>query len=171
MTILYNLSIIQQRIFSKEECEKILNLDYRLVTKDSDEANVYGNYPVKFLNDDTWVRDRIETYLSIVNEKHFGCQYQGLVDYIGIRTYNIGEEFDWHTDTLITNRRLGVTIPLSLDCEGGDLEFFTGEKLKIKQEVGVGVVFPIIYHHRITPVTKGSRSTLLTWTKGEELNW
>ena len=87
MTILYNLSIIQQRIFSKEECEKILNLDYRLVTKDSDEANVYGNYPVKFLNDDTWVRNRIETYLSIINEKHFGCQYQGLVDYIGIRTY------------------------------------------------------------------------------------
>jgi len=171
VTILYNLSIIQQRIFSKEECEKILNLDYRLVTKDSDEANVYGNYPVKFLNDDTWVRNRIETYLSIINEKHFGCQYQGLVDYIGIRTYNIGEEFDWHTDTLITNRRLGVTIPLSLDCEGGDLEFFTGEKLKIKQEVGVGIVFPIIYHHRITPVTKGSRSTLLTWTKGEELNW
>ena len=57
MTILYNLSIIQQRIFSKEECEEILNLDSRLITEDSEEANEYGNYPVRFLTDDTWVRN------------------------------------------------------------------------------------------------------------------
>ena len=163
--------VITQKIFTKEECEKILSLDYRLVTKDSDEANVYGNYPVKFLNDDTWVRNRIETYLSIINQKHFGCQHQGLVDYIGIKTYNIGEEFDWHTDTLITNRRLGVTIPLSLDCEGGEFEFFQGEVFSVKQEVGVAIVFPIFLYHKVTPIINGTRTTLLTWTKGEDLNW
>ena len=171
MTILYNLSIIQQGIFSKEECEEILNLDSRLITEDSEEANEYGNYPVRFLTDDTWVRNRVETYLSIINEKYFNTQSKGLVDYISIKEYNVNDGFDWHTDVLNDNRRLGVTIPLSLDCEGGEFEFFQGEVFKVRQEVGVALVFPIFLYHRVTPVVKGKRITLLSWTKGEDLNW
>ena len=171
--------VITQKIFSKEECEKILELPSKLITEDSKEAveqkkkysKSYGNYPAKILNNDTWVRERMETYLSIINEKYFNTQYKGLVDYISIKEYNINDGFGWHTDVLNDNRRLGVTIPLSLDCEGGDFEFFQGEVFKVKQEVGVGIVFPIFLYHRVTPIIKGKRTTLLTWTKGEELNW
>lgn len=113
----------------------------------------------------------METYLSIINEKYFNTQYKGLVDYISIKEYNVNDGFDWHTDVLNDNRRLGVTIPLSLDCEGGEFEFFQGEVFKVRQEVGVALVFPIFLYHRVTPVVKGKRITLLSWTKGEDLNW
>ena len=75
--------VITQKIFTKEECEKILELPSKLITEDSKEAieqkkrysKSYGNYPAKILNNDTWVRERMETYLSIINEKYFNTQY------------------------------------------------------------------------------------------------
>jgi len=168
-----------QKIFSKEECEKIINSPSQLITEDSKEAieqnkkhhGTYGNYPAKILDDDTWVRNRIETYVGIVNQKYFNTLYNGVQDYIGIKEYNINDDCEWHTDVLNGNRRLGVIIPLSLECEGGDFEFFQGEVFKVKQEVGVAIVFPIFLYHRVTPITKGKRIALITWTTGEELNW
>ena len=50
--------VITQKIFSKEECEKILELPSKLITEDSKEAieqkkkysKNYGNYPKSYYN-------------------------------------------------------------------------------------------------------------------------
>ena len=116
-----------------------------LITQDHKRANKTGYYPEYYLNevDNTWVRERLEKVLFNINEEEYKFQYQGLIDYIGMKTYNVGDEFGWHTDTLIRTRRLACTIPLSMNCEGGDLEVFVGKKLTLNQRIGEAIVYPI----------------------------
>ena len=104
-----------------------------------------------------------------INEEEYKFQYQGLIDYIGMKTYNVGDEFGWHTDTLISTRRLACTIPLSLNCKGGDLEVFVGKKLTLNQRIGEAIVYPIWIYHRITPILSGKRISLVTWTIGDKI--
>ena len=168
--------VITQKIFSKEECEKILELPSKLITEDSKEAieqkkkysKNYGNYPAKILNNDTWVRERMETYLSIINEKYFNTQYKGLVDYISIKEYNVNDGFDWHTDVLNDNRRLGVTIPLSLDCEGGEFELYDIDLQKqksISPKLNTCILFATNNktYHGVNKVISGYRKLLSLW--------
>ena len=101
----------------------------------------------------------------------------------------LNEFYDWHQDStpfpfkdVHPNfegkiRKLSSIINLSKpsDYEGGDLEFdfrnLTKESSNIKvcdqiKEQGSIVVFPSFIHHRVTPITKGTRHSLVSWTVG-----
>ena len=162
-----------EKVFSVEECKNIMNSDMELITQDHKRANKTGNYPGYYLNEveNIWVRERLEKVLSTINESEETYKFQnnGLVDYIGVKTYNVGDEFGWHTDTIIRTRRLVCIVPLSLDCEGGDLEVFVGKKVTLKQRIGEAIVFPLWIYHRITPILSGKRISLITWTGGDKI--
>jgi PKHD-type hydroxylase len=74
------------------------------------------------------------------------------------------------------NRKLSMTISLSdpEDYKGGNLNFDLGphsekrfvECKEIKKQGSI-VVFPSFVHHQITPVTKGTRYSLVSWTLGK----
>ena len=102
--------------------------------------------------------------------------------------YNKGQFYGWHYDSWIdpyqnnTIRKLSVTICLSdeKDFEGGDLEFAIQDSnareplkkiLRTCHEVrkkGSLIVFPSFLWHRVTPVTKGTRYSLVIWSTGEQ---
>jgi len=75
-------------------------------------------------------------------------------------------------------RKLSVTVSLSdnKDYKGGELQFYLNspklkekDKIKICEEVktqGSIVVFPSHLWHRVTPVTKGTRYSLVMWNLG-----
>ena len=67
------------------------------------------------------------------------------------------------------NRVLSVTIQLSKasDYEGGDL-VFDYDRHPIPRAQGTVIVFPSNLYHEITPVTKGTRYSLVQWFKGKE---
>ena len=56
--------------------------------------------------------------------------------------------------------------------EGGHLEFYRGERLMTEQEnkdirdQGSVIVFDSRDYHRVTPVTKGIRYSIVCWTVG-----
>ena len=102
-----------------------------------------------------------------------------------------GQYYGWHTDSsgwyyekekqngLI--RKLSVTVSLSdpEDYEGGLLEFDTriqdepngkSNIVPCKQILPKGsiCVFPSFTHHRVSPVTKGKRLSLVQWNLGPE---
>ena len=90
--------------------------------------------------------------------------------------YTVDNFYHWHQDNLDssingTNRKLSLSVNLSnpKDYEGGNLEFFMGnvkpfDPLKRKQ--GSVIVFDSSIWHRVTPVTKGIRYSLVTWLWG-----
>ena len=105
--------------------------------------------------------------------------------------YNKGQYYDWHCDSWEGSynkpndpnshgkiRKLSVTLSLSneKDYKGGELEFdFRNvdpdkkRNTRICKEIrpkGSMVVFPSFLWHRVRPVTKGSRYSLVIWNLG-----
>jgi PKHD-type hydroxylase len=65
---------------------------------------------------------------------------------------------------------LSISVQLSdpSEYEGGDLQFsLYGDRTVIaEKEQGTMVIFPSYMRHRVTPVTRGTRRSLVTWITG-----
>jgi len=104
--------------------------------------------------------------------------------------YKKGQFYDWHSDSNAKPydveenlnshgkiRKLSMTLSLTDpdEYEGGDLEFDfrdtdIGSQPRICEEVrpkGSIIVFPSFIWHRVKPVTKGIRHSLVCWSLGQ----
>ena len=69
----------------------------------------------------------------------------------------------------IPNRKISISIQLSNpeEYEGGDLKLMYGFKEHIvPKKKGTIVIFPSFVLHKVEPVTKGRRISLVTWYEG-----
>jgi hypothetical protein len=158
-----NPIITQQRVFSVEECNKIINCKSTISYK-------ADNSPVNILDDieeNNWIRNRLEDALLKINKRNYGFKDTEVYEKIGIKTYNSGEGFKWHGDG-IDLRRLTIIVFLNNDYTGGDLRVFRGEEVVIKHDIGVLVAFPSWYFHQADKVLSGERKVLITWLVGEK---
>ena len=139
---------------------------------------------------DRWIYKEIQPYVHRANaeagwnfEWHFSeaCQFT---------KYKKGQYYDWHCDGWDKPyhgpnqpihgkiRKLSVTVTLSdpKDYKGGELEFdFRNTDPDKKHNIrkcteilpkGSLVVFPSFVWHRVCPVKKGSRYSLVIWNLG-----
>ena len=83
-----------------------------------------------------------------------------------------GGHYDWHIDIgpgSINHRKISLVTQLSdpNEYEGGDLEIWVGgAPKKIPKQKGATIIFPSFLMHRVTPVTKGIRKSLVLWAGG-----
>ncbi len=80
--------------------------------------------------------------------------------------------YDWHEDSNISDegtvRRISLVLQLSApgDYEGGDLEFeHLGAITACPRQMGLAAVFPSDLRHRVTPVRKGRRYSIVCWAR------
>lgn len=82
--------------------------------------------------------------------------------------------YDWHPDSRINPpsdmaRKLSLTVQLSdpADYDGGDLELWCDrDPVLARRERGLGAMFPAPTLHRVRPVTRGRRHSLVAWASG-----
>jgi len=77
--------------------------------------------------------------------------------------------FDWHVDHgTAPPRKLSLTLQLSEPSayEGGDLEFNGGNIVCAPRDRGAAIAFPSYTLHRVTPVTAGTRKSIVAWITG-----
>jgi len=82
--------------------------------------------------------------------------------------------YTWHIDTSVRGgqqhiRKLSFSAGLNdeSEYEGGELQFWLGpEPVSYRLKKGQIIVFPSYLLHRVTPVTKGVRKTLVGWSRG-----
>jgi len=133
---------------------------------------------IKWLTEETFQ----ETYFKLfdliedVNNQYYGFNLQGAPEMIQYTEYNSNEKgyFNWHLDLgsgkiRYTQRKISVTITLSDpdSYKGGDLDFLIGESpIRSKRGIGSAIIFPSYLLHRVTPVTKGMRKSLVLWVGG-----
>ena len=111
------------------------------------------------------------------NKSAFGFDIES-VENIQYGVYNENDKYDWHIDTNWANpdsvyhRKISVVIQLSNPWEyvGGDFEIESEEwqtdNSDFVKEKGTYIVFPSFLRHRVTPVTKGTRKSLIAWVDG-----
>ena len=87
-------------------------------------------------------------------------------------TYNVGDFYGLHKDSDETNERvLSVSVQLSdpTDYKGGFLQFQHAHKsTAVESSQGTVIIFPSNLYHEVTPVTEGTRYSLVQWFKGYE---
>lgn len=120
-----------------------------------------------------WVYDKLAKHIIEAN-KSWGFAINSIIDSIQYTEYyEDGGHYEWHMDVgdyPQNNRKISLTIQLSdpNDYEGGDLEFWLGkEPYKAPREKAFAVLFPSYLMHRVTPITKGTRKSLVLWVGGD----
>ena len=115
----------------------------------------------------------IERTMLKTNNNHFGFEGMQITEMAQYTEYPEGGFYDWHVDNDLhcenepPVRKISMTCLLSPEneFEGGDLELVKpGQAAKLKQ--GQAAFFASFIQHRVAPVTKGVRRSLVMWFGG-----
>lgn len=124
-----------------------------------------------------WLYKMLAYYAADLNARYFGFALSGFAEQLQYTVYHGSDEqpgkYDWHIDMdvhTLAPRKLSLVIPLSVpeEYEGGELEFqgiSTSRGTKIQGDVNA---FSAWVMHRVTPVTKGIRRSLVAWISGPQ---
>ena len=91
------------------------------------------------------------------------------INQIDLLKYTPGGKYEVHTDHYTTTaRHLSIIINLNNNYSGGDLVFTDQKEKEIKRlklSEGSMVFFPsnFMYPHKIEPITKGTRYSIVAW--------
>ena len=139
------------------------------------DENIRGS-TVSWLDNEGWLADKLQHIARQLNGKFFGLDLWGFGEQFQYTTYKYvkksKQHYDWHMDNGPNDnvpRKLSMVLQLShpSEYEGGDLELMTGNVPHIcKKEKGLLYAFPSYIVHRVTPLTNGTRRTLVVWTSG-----
>jgi PKHD-type hydroxylase len=121
-----------------------------------------------------WIYQRMLHMINQANEGLFKFNLIGEPEKIQYTEYyEDGGHYDYHLDMgkgfPLCTRKVSIAVQLSdADAyEGGDFEILRGSNPeKMLRGKGVALVFPSYLLHRVTPVTKGIRKSLVMWVGG-----
>lgn len=171
--------IVEQGL--KRPMQKATMRNGEVIISDSDYRRTNIRWLHRLDDDVSWIIPKIEYAVRISNKNAF----QFDIDYFHELQFGeyTGEQqgaYGWHTDLewaspRLIQRKLSIVVQLSDsdDYEGGDLELQESElsegqyptptALRAK---GTLLVFPSFLSHRVTPVVKGTRYSLVIWYEG-----
>ena len=174
----------------RKTCKKIIKLG----KGKWEQAKTFRSHPADDIRksdivwvNDQWVYDLIWKYMLTANEQA-GWKYNIVAaENCQVTRYTKDGFYTWHIDGLGSHiekfdrpdseflhnntRKLSMSIILNSDFEGGDFEIFglkdndTFIDFNSKKEGSI-IVFPSFSIHRVAPVTKGVRYSLVAWFLG-----
>jgi PKHD-type hydroxylase len=169
--------------FSPAECERAIALKSGFPPEEAriegaEAASQYRSATTHFLPyvpETTWVYQKLMHAAVATNDRYWNFDITGFFEPLQLVSYR-GENQDhytWHMDVgpgTATGRKVSVTLQLSAgtDYEGGELELNTGRTLSAPKEQGALVLFPSYVMHRVAPVTRGERWSLVGWVQGHD---
>lgn len=120
----------------------------------------------------TWVFRKLADVVSKINAEHFRFELTGFGEQLQLTHYDQSENgmYGWHQDYGGgVSRKLSMTVQLTdpSEYEGGNLQMMTtGKPENVRKQRGLIAVFPSYVLHQVTPVTQGSRQSLVAWISG-----
>ena len=172
-------------LFTPEQCQKIIDCGRR---QKPQQAQVGMNKPEgcvdtkKRVTTISWIPieemkpmyNDLNNFIQKANENHFGFGDIQVTENAQFTEYPEGGFYDWHMDCDVNMaheppvRKISMTLLLSPEnqFEGGDLELMAkGKKAKLKQ--GHAIIFASFLNHKVNPVTRGVRQSLVCWFGGK----
>lgn len=172
-----------ENLFSADECKTIMELvpdewvKAQVVTShssdDVEERESLRNNSAHMLepNDENyWLFGKLLNLVTAANNKQYQMEINHF-DAVQLSRYQVGEYYNSHVDLgpgRLGNRKLSLTLQITdpSKYDGGDLvmdfDNYTGSR-----ELGSVTIFPSFLTHHVTPVTRGTRYSLVAWISGE----
>lgn len=188
--------VYQKAAFPADFCAKVIEVGNRLPRRVGDSlgdgpgarddisirSTERGFFP---LNDHTaWIYQMVMQFVNAANKQYWNFKLAAH-ELFQFGVYNPGQFYTWHVDQFSepfkpphphpgTTRKLSITVQLDdgADYEGGEFEMREPSDYdKIQRVDGIRargslIVFPSFVMHRVTPVTKGVRRSLVGWIVG-----
>ena len=115
----------------------------------------------------------IENIMLKTNSNHFGFDGMRLTEPAQYTEYPTGGFYDWHIDSDVNCvneppiRKISMTCLLSPESEfeGGGLELMSDGKI-VRPKQGQAIFFASYIRHRVIPISKGIRKSLVMWFGG-----
>ena len=115
----------------------------------------------------------IETLMHKTNNNHFGFDNMQLTEPAQYTEYPEGGFYDWHIDSDVEGKNEPPVRKISMTCllshesefEGGGLELMSDGKIA-RPKQGQAIFFASYIRHRVIPITKGTRKSLVMWFGG-----
>ena len=165
------------RFLSREECERVVASAQRAAS----HKGVVGINPkveavreseVRFFYPDasnSWLFDKLDQAVAALNA-NYRFDLQGFFEGVQVASYSGGGHYGWHMDVgqgVVSTRKLSLSVQLTdeRDYEGGELEFLTSGDCGPRTQ-GTLIAFPSFLVHRVRPVTRGTRWSLVSWVAG-----
>jgi PKHD-type hydroxylase len=172
-------------LFTPEQCQKIIDCGRR---QKPQQAQVGMGKPGggtdtnKRVTTISWIPfeemkpmySDLNNFIQAANENHFGFGDIQITEQAQFTEYPVGGFYVWHMDCDVNMaheppvRKISMTLLLSPQdqFEGGDLELMAkGKKAKLKQ--GHAIIFASFLNHKVNPVTRGVRQSLVVWFGGK----
>ena len=173
-------------VFTPEQCNKIIQAGRAEPRNDAQVGNEKGTKGgmidtktrtshiswIPFSKMTDMYKD-IERIMKTTNGNHFGFDGMEINELAQYTEYPEGGFYNWHSDNDIEMkkeppvRKISMTLLLSNEneFEGGGLELVSpGKKAKLTQ--GNAIFFASFISHRVAPVTRGVRKSLVVWFGG-----
>jgi PKHD-type hydroxylase len=175
--------------FTNEELEKIvsyceqfeLNYGTTFGSENKEDAEKHRVSNVRFhdRNPDTaWIFDRLNFVIQSANEMYYNFHLNGYskFQYTTYDAENSGH-YNWHKDMItgkqelsdVEPRKLSLTLLLNDSFSGGEFCINLGSENKPdipEMKKGRIILFPSFIIHKVAPITKGTRRSLVVWVLG-----
>lgn len=191
MAWLFNIDTVENwaymnNVFTEEECNKIKRI---ALAKGKEDATVIGSNQedkidpkirknsVVWLSekdkDLNWMYQKLAGVAMNLNEQFFKFDLYGFCEDMQFTEYEApGEFYSEHMDKVYNgvSRKLSLVVQLTDpdEYEGCELKINTGgEPAIMRKDQGTVFAFPSYILHQVTPITKGTRHTLVCWIGGK----
>jgi PKHD-type hydroxylase len=171
--------------FTPQECALIVNIGSHLVPKPAEviegskkeldtnirKSNIAWIHPTE---ETSWVYRRLTDIVLELNSRYFNFDVFGVIEAIQFTEYTgdksfYGKHSDRGLGVVVRKLSLSVQLSDSENYEGGNLVLHTSNQPSImKREIGSLSIFPSFTLHEVTPVTKGTRHSLVAWVSGKQ---
>jgi PKHD-type hydroxylase len=170
-------------IFTPEQCQMIIEAGHKQPREDGQIGGGKGGKvdTQTRLSHISWIPFNVlpEMYKTLdkvmqaTNRNHMGFEGMQITEPAQFTEYSNGGFYDWHIDSDVECskeppvRKISMTCLLSKDdeFEGGGLELMSEGKFA-RPKQGHAIFFASFIRHRVVPVTKGTRRSLVMWFGG-----
>ena len=172
-------------LFTPSQCQKIIDCGRRQPPKKAEvgmgekEGAVNTKKRVTTIswipfNEMPEMYNDLNRFIQRANLNHFGFDDIQITENAQFTEYPEGGFYNWHMDCDINMqheppvRKISMTLLLNdpSEFQGGELELMApGKKVNLTQ--GHAITFASFINHRVVPVTKGVRQSLVVWFGGK----
>jgi PKHD-type hydroxylase len=170
--------VFHDKFLTPEECARIvelrnvINAEKAIIGTDGVTNLNKRSSDVRWINwadSVDWIFRKISDALLATNAKYYRYNLAGFAEPLQLTHYRAEDagHYDWHQDWgpgPMQARKLSIVIPLSDGYEGGEFEMHDGPLKEASR--GSMIIFPSFQLHRVKPVTKGERWSLVSWVTG-----
>lgn len=124
--------------------------------------------------DTEWIFKKLSHVASALNSQFYNLDLTGFGEPLQFTNYDQSDHgmYNWHQDyNAQISRKLSMVLQLTdpSEYEGGNLQIMTGGEVQnVRKQRGLIAAFPSYVLHQVTPITSGSRQSLVCWISGPQ---